>query len=166
MYLPFKLFKLNFCTLILINSILCYNPSERFLHNSIIIDDKLLVFSGYTNKSYYYAYYTSEFFYLDLSKSFDNNNITWKIIPDNGLPVSVYHSTVVSSLDDSTIYLIGGFMRNKDTLNYDYSNLVYTYDYPTSTWSVPILGGDSFPPLHNIKGIIDKSGKIYIHGEY
>ncbi|RHZ52435.1 hypothetical protein Glove_461g28 [Diversispora epigaea] len=82
MYLPFKLFKFIFCTLLLINSILCYDPAGRTSPNSVIIDDRLLIFSGYTNNNDY----TFELFYLDLSKPFDNNNITWTLIPEGSLP--------------------------------------------------------------------------------
>ncbi|RHZ53553.1 hypothetical protein Glove_441g33 [Diversispora epigaea] len=161
MYLPFKLFKFIFCTLLLINSILCYDPPKRKFHNSLIIDDRLLIFSGWTNIDDY----TYELFYLDLSKSFDNYNLTWTLIPEGNLPIYTYRSTAVLSLDNSTIYLYGGFMTNKN-LAYDYSNLVYTYDYPTSTWSTPNLGGDIVPPRQNIKGVMDNSGTIYIFGGY
>ncbi|RHZ51574.1 hypothetical protein Glove_476g71 [Diversispora epigaea] len=74
-------------------------------------------------------------------------------------------STAVLSLDNSTIYLIEGYMINKNTQVYDYSNLVYTYDYPTSTWSIPELSG-IVPPRQHIRGVIDNSGKIYIFGGY
>ncbi|RHZ45764.1 hypothetical protein Glove_655g3 [Diversispora epigaea] len=135
---------------------------KRFLHNSVIIDDKLLVISGYTNVTDY----TYELFYLDLSTSFENNKLTWTLIPEGSLPVYTWRSTAVLSLDNSTIYLYGGFMTNKDTHDYDYSNLVYTYDYSTSTWSIPNLGGDTVSPRQDMKGVIDNSGKIYIFGGF
>ncbi|RHZ53556.1 hypothetical protein Glove_441g36 [Diversispora epigaea] len=160
MYLPFKLFKFIFCILLLINSILCYDPPKRCFHNSLIIDDRLLIFSGYTNISDY----TFELFYLDLSNSFENDKLTWTLIPDGSLPVYTWRSTAV--LDGSTIYLYGGFMLNKGTLEYDYSNLVYKYDYSTSSWSTPNLGGDTVPPRQDMKGVIDNLGKIYIFGGY
>ncbi|RHZ53537.1 hypothetical protein Glove_441g57 [Diversispora epigaea] len=158
MYIPFKLFKIIFCTLLLINLILCYNPPKRYLHNSVIIDNKLLVFGGSID-------YTYELFYLDLSTSFENNKLTWTSINENSLPVYIWRATTVLSLDNSTIYLYGGFMLNKNN-NYDYSNLVYTYDYSTSTWSASNLGGDTVPPRQDIEGVIDNSGKIYIFGGY
>ncbi|RHZ77938.1 hypothetical protein Glove_168g40 [Diversispora epigaea] len=162
MYLPFKLFKFIFCTLLLINSILCIDPSKRYFHNSVIINAKLLILGGATNTTDY------EFglFYLDLSKPFDNYNLTWTLIEDKGLPVYTWRSTSVLTLDNSTIYLIGGFMINKNTLEYDYSNLVYTYDYSTSKWSTPVLDGDKVLPRQDIKGVIDNSGIIYIFGGF
>ncbi|RHZ52436.1 hypothetical protein Glove_461g29 [Diversispora epigaea] len=164
MFLPFELFKFIFCTLtlLLIDLVLCYNPPKRIYHNSEIIDDKLLIFSGWTN----IADYTFELFYLDLSKPFDNNNLTWTLIPEGSLPIHTYQSATVLSLDNSTIYLIGGYMTNKITHNYDYSNLVYAYNYPTSAWSAPELGGDIVPPRQSIRGVIDNSRIIYIFGGF
>ncbi|RHZ53481.1 hypothetical protein Glove_441g93 [Diversispora epigaea] len=163
MYLPFKLFKIIFCTLLLIISILCYDPTERKYHSGVVIDDRLLIFGGDTN----ITELTFELFYLDLSKSFDNNNLTWVLIPEGSLPVYTYDSAAVLSSDNYnyTIYLIGGFMRNKNTFDYDYSNLVYAYNYPASTWSTQ-PGGDSVPPRQNMKGVIDNSGIIYIFGGF
>ncbi|RHZ82475.1 hypothetical protein Glove_109g246 [Diversispora epigaea] len=164
MHHPFNLFKFIFCTLLFINSILCYDPSKRKFHNSVIIDDRLLIFNGITDTSTY----SLELFYLDLSKSFDNNKLTWTSIPEGSLPVYTWVATAVLSLDNSTIYLYGGFMINKDTSDYDFSNLVYTYNYSTSTWSTPKpkLGGDTVPARQYIKGVIDNSGIIYIFGGY
>ncbi|RHZ88418.1 hypothetical protein Glove_23g73 [Diversispora epigaea] len=133
---------------------------KRRFHNSVIIKDKLLILTGITTTN------SSEIFYLDLSKPFDSGNLTWTLIPNGNLPVYTSRSTAVLSLDNSTIYLIGGFMRNKYTLDYDYSNLIYTYDYPTSTWSTPALNGDEIPPRQDIKGVIDNLGIIYIFGGY
>ncbi|RHZ52450.1 hypothetical protein Glove_461g41 [Diversispora epigaea] len=107
-------FKIIFCALLLINSILCYDPANRSDHNS----------------------------------SFDNNNLAWTLIPEGSLPVYTERSTAVLSLDNSTIYLYGGYMRNKITLDYDYSNLDYTYNNAASTWSTPVLG--VVPPRQTI----------------
>ncbi|RHZ52407.1 hypothetical protein Glove_461g39 [Diversispora epigaea] len=158
MYLPFKFFKFIFCTLLLINLILCYDPPKRKFHNSIIIDNRLLIFNGDTN--------TTELFYLDLSKSFDNNNLAWSLIPEGSLPVYTERSTAVLSLDNSTIYLIGGYMRNNITFSYDYSNLVYSYDYRTSAWSTPKIDGGVVPPRQDMRGVIDNTGTIYIFGGF
>ncbi|RHZ53550.1 hypothetical protein Glove_441g37 [Diversispora epigaea] len=119
------------------------------------------VFGGSTN----ITAYTYELFYLDLSTSFENNKLTWTLTNEKSLPVYIWRATTVLSLDNSTIYLYGGFMLNKD-LDYDYSNLVYTYDYPTSTWSALELGGDTVPPRQDIRGVINNLGKIYIFGGY
>src|SRR5437588_501544 len=99
------IFYINFLT----NSILCYVPNERFYHNSVIINDRLLIFAGTKEDTY-----SSELIYLDLSKSFDNTNLSWNLIREGVLPIYTYCSTSAVSLDNSTIFLIGGYMVNKD----------------------------------------------------
>ncbi|RHZ53482.1 hypothetical protein Glove_441g92 [Diversispora epigaea] len=100
-------------------------------------------------------------FYLDLLEPFDNSNLTWK--PKVKLPINTWASTAVASLDNSTIFLIGGYMRNK-TLDYDFSNQVYTYNDSTSKWTMPSITGDVIPSRQQIRGVINNSGNIYIFG--
>ncbi|RHZ86378.1 hypothetical protein Glove_51g90 [Diversispora epigaea] len=96
--------------------------------------------------------------------SFDNTNLSWTLIPDGNLPINTRYSTAVVGLDNSTIFQIGGFIRNKDTLDYDFSKQVYTYDYPTSKWTTPSIIGDNVSPKQQISGVIDNLGIIYIFG--
>src|SRR4051812_41266993 len=109
-------FKIIFYVIFLINSILCYDPPGRTTHNSVIIKNRLLTFGGWKNQSSYS--YTYELFYLDLSKSFYNTNLSWTLIPRGNLPVYSWSSTAIVGLDNSTIFQIGGYIVNKDTLNY------------------------------------------------
>ncbi|RHZ86442.1 hypothetical protein Glove_51g86 [Diversispora epigaea] len=153
-------FKIIFYVIFLINSILCYDPPKRAGHDSVIINNRLLVLAGEKNQSSY----TYELFYLDLSMSFDNTNLPWTLIPDGNLPINNRFSTAIVGLDNSTIFQIGGFIINKDTLDYDFSKQVYTYDYSTSKWATPSIIGDNVPPRQQIRGVIDNSGIIYIFG--
>ncbi|RHZ86420.1 hypothetical protein Glove_51g56 [Diversispora epigaea] len=129
------------------------------IRSPVIINNRLLIFAGWKNQSSYQ--YTYELFYLDLSISFDNTDLPWTLIPDGNLPIHTYHSTAIVGLDNSTIFLIRGLIRNKHTLDYDFSNQVYTYDYLTSKWTTPSIIGDSIPPRQQMKGVIDNSGIIY-----
>ncbi|RHZ53502.1 hypothetical protein Glove_441g78 [Diversispora epigaea] len=156
MYLP----PIFFTLLLLINSILCYNPLNRYLHNSIIIDNRLLILGGFTNTTGSY-----ELFYLNLLKPFDNNNLTWTLIPEGNLTVYVYRSTSILSTDNSTIYLIGGVKMNQNGY-YDFSNPFYTYNYPTSKWDTPKIIGNGVPIRQSIEGVIDNFGIIYLFGGY
>ncbi|RHZ86443.1 hypothetical protein Glove_51g87 [Diversispora epigaea] len=133
---------------------------RRCYHNSIIINNRLLVLAGYKNQSSY----TYELFYLDLSKSFDNTDLPWTLIPDGNLPVYTWHSTAIVSLDNPTIFQIGGYIINKDTFDYDFSNQVHTYDYATSKWTIPSINSESIPSRQRMRGVIDNSGIIYIFG--
>ncbi|RHZ71085.1 hypothetical protein Glove_262g58 [Diversispora epigaea] len=158
MYSLYNLFKFIFYIIFLINSILCYVPSERRYHNSVIINDRLLIIGG--NKST--AEKTYELVYLDLAKPFDNTNLPWNLIREGDLPIHTSSSTAIVSLDNSTIFLIGGFMFDKST----YSNPVYAYNYLNSKWTKLSITGDRVPTRQRIRGVIDDSGIIYIFGGY
>lgn len=138
----------------MIDSTLCYIPLKRTSHNSVIIDNRLLIFGGYLN--------LDDLFYLDLSSPFYTANLSWTLIEGN-LPIYEWDSASVVGLDNSTIYLIGGWINNKDTKAGDFSELVRTYDYSKNTWNVPEVTGD-FTPKQQIGGVIDNSGIIYIFG--
>ncbi|RHZ45757.1 hypothetical protein Glove_655g14 [Diversispora epigaea] len=72
----------------------------------------------------------------------------------------------VLTLDNSTIYLYGGFLQNGTIPDSGYLNPVYIYDYPNSIWSKLVIGGDVVPIRQDTKGVIDNSGLIYIFGGY
>ncbi|CAG8778188.1 12299_t:CDS:2, partial [Dentiscutata erythropus] len=109
---------------------------------------------------------SAELFYLDLSKPFDTSNILWNLIHDGDLPIYTYGSTTVVSLDNSTIFLIGGYIKNKTTSELDYSKQVYAYDYSTSKWTTPSITGDNVPIRQQMTGVINNKGIIYIFGGY
>lgn len=156
MYLPLKLFKFILCTNFLINSISCYVPLERRGHNSILIGDRLIIVGGLKNVPAY------ELCYLDLSKPFDNNtNIPWTLIRNGDLTVATYYAASFASLDNSIIFLIGGYLFNKDQSD---STQVFKYDISTSKWTTPTISGDAIPPRQRMKGVIDGSGIAYIFG--
>ncbi|RHZ52451.1 hypothetical protein Glove_461g42 [Diversispora epigaea] len=153
------------CISLFINPILCYVPLKRANHNSVIIDNRLLIFGGVKNITLDLLSYAFELFYLDLSVSFDVKNVSWALIPEGNSPPYSSHSTTVVGLDNSTIFQIGGFIFNKNTLNYDFSNLVFTYDYPTGKWDTPSITGD-IPPRQLVRGVINNKGIIYMFGGY
>ncbi|RHZ71072.1 hypothetical protein Glove_262g66 [Diversispora epigaea] len=161
MHFLYNLFKFIFYIIFLINSISCYVPSERAYHNSVIIKDRLLIIGGRKNSTQ-----SPELFYLDLSNSFDNTNLPWNLIREGDLPINTYSSTAIVSLDNSTIFLIGGYIKNKSTLDYDFSHQVYTYDYLNSKWNTPSITGDSIPTRQQMTGVIDNKGTIYIFGGF
>ncbi|RHZ54986.1 hypothetical protein Glove_421g123 [Diversispora epigaea] len=160
MYSLYNLFKFIFYIIFSINSILCYDPPKRRYHNSVIIDHRLLIIGG--NKST--TEKTYELIYLDLSQSFDNTNLPWNLIREGDLPIYTSSSTAIVGLDNSTIFLIGGFTFDKNTLDYDYSNPVYTYDSLNSKWNKPQITGDNVLAKQRIRGVIDDFGIIYIFG--
>ncbi|RHZ71073.1 hypothetical protein Glove_262g60 [Diversispora epigaea] len=157
------LIKFIFYIIFLINSILCYDPPPRTYHNSVIINDRLIIIGGDKPVTEVPGG-TYELIYLDLSKSFDNTNLSWNLVHEGDLPISTWSSTAIVSLDNSTIFLIGG-MFDKNTHDY-VSNPVYTYNYLNSKWTKPSITGDSVPIRQRMTGVIDDSGIIYIFGGY
>ncbi|RHZ53216.1 hypothetical protein Glove_444g20 [Diversispora epigaea] len=156
-------FKFIFYVIFLISPILGYDPPARIHHNSVIINNQLLIFAGWKNQSSSNIV-TDKLIYLDLLKPFEITNLSWTLIPDGNLPIYTWFSTAIVGLNNSTIFQIGGYIVNKDTLNYDFSNQVHKYDYNASKWTIPSITGDSIPPRQQIKGVIDNSGIIYIFG--
>ncbi|RHZ54915.1 hypothetical protein Glove_421g133 [Diversispora epigaea] len=108
---------------------------------------------------------SSELLYLDLSKSFDNSTLSWELIRNGDLPIYTYSSTAIVSLDNSIIFLIGGYMVNNNTIDYDFSHQVYAYDYHTSKWTTPSITGN-IPIRQQMTGVIDNKGIIYIFGGF
>ncbi|RHZ81951.1 hypothetical protein Glove_116g44 [Diversispora epigaea] len=151
-----------FCIItLLINPILCYEPKPRVGHNSVIINNQLLVFGGWDwdSESIEPSYY--DIFDLDLSKSLYSKNWTWNSVDGGKLPVYTSFSTAILSTDD-TIYLIGGYRAiNLTKGEFNYSNPVYMYNSSTESWTA--LKVDNAISRQEIKGVINE-GTIYIFG--
>lgn len=161
MYLSLKFIS---CAFLIIDSILCYLPHDRSFHNSVIINNRLFIFGGTKNVTKDAYKYSFELFYLDLSKPFDNASLSWVLIPEGNIPVSLFESTSILGLDNSTVYIIGGFIKNKNR-RFDYSNIIYIYDSFTNKWSTPLTTGDS-TPRQGMRGVINNLGIIYMFGGY
>ncbi|RHZ89482.1 hypothetical protein Glove_13g200 [Diversispora epigaea] len=161
MHFLYDLFKFIFYIIFLINSILCYDPPQRIYHNSVIINDRLVIIAGVKD-----SIQSAELFYLDLLNSFDTSNILWNLIHNGDLPIYTHGSTAIVSLDNSTIFLIGGYIKNKTTSELNYSKQVYTYNYNASNWTTPLITGDSIPERQQMTGVISTSGTIYIFGGF
>lgn len=144
--------------------ILCYAPLNRANHNSIVIDKRLLIFGGLKRNLTDKIKYARELFYLDLSQPFNNKNLSWNLIPEGDLPIYAFLSTAIVGLNNTTIFLIGGVL--KDANGNNVTNLVYMYDYSVNKWTAPSIIGDYVSPRQAMEGVIDDSGNIYIFGGY
>ncbi|RHZ53503.1 hypothetical protein Glove_441g9 [Diversispora epigaea] len=89
----------------------------------VIIDNRLLIFSGAINVSAF----TFELFSLDLSTSFENNKLTWTLINEKSLPVYTSRSAAVLSLDNSRIYLYGVPPRSAVKGVIDNSGIIFIF---------------------------------------
>ncbi|RHZ80909.1 hypothetical protein Glove_130g125 [Diversispora epigaea] len=145
--------------IILLQPILCYTPSKRVYHNGVIMDHRLLVFSGY----YSNLSSTDEMFYLDLSKQFNTSNITWTLVSGSRLPKYIWSAASIGI--DSTIFLYGGVKKDINTENYNLTDSMYIYDNSTNNWLLP-ANSNNILPRQQMKGIPDNLGNIYIFGGY
>ncbi|CAG8504051.1 167_t:CDS:2, partial [Acaulospora colombiana] len=104
---------------------------------------------------------SNETFYLDLSNSFQTSSPLWESLGEI-IPVSPdYSTTILSPLDNSTIYLIGGYMVNPITNMPDLNITVYTFDTISLKWNALLTNGSS---RQEMDAVVDSSGKIYVFG--
>ncbi|RHZ46789.1 hypothetical protein Glove_606g121 [Diversispora epigaea] len=153
------------CITFLINPILCYIPESRIGHSGLVIQNTLLLFGGWKYSSNLTKKYTDEIFYLNLTQQFDVANPSWELVLGGNLPLSIsFSASFVSTFDDNLIYVIGGYMSNITTGEYDYSNLAYMYNYSLRKWTA--LTVMNITPRQEMMGIIDDKGIAYIFGGY
>ncbi|RHZ46790.1 hypothetical protein Glove_606g120 [Diversispora epigaea] len=153
------------CITLLINPILCYIPESRVGHNGLVIQNTLLILGGWKYSSNLTKKYTDEIFYLNLTQQFDVANPSWELVLGGNLPLYSYFSAAfVNTFDDNIIYLIGGFMSNITTGEYDYSNLAYMYNYSSYEWTTLDVG--NVTSRQETVGIINDKGIAYIFGGF
>ncbi|CAG8506784.1 4092_t:CDS:2 [Diversispora eburnea] len=120
--------------------------------NSVLINNKIFYFAGDRH----------EVFYLDLLNSLNTSYTEWVSVADS--PISIKYSTSVVNINDSTVFLIGGLMKNPYTGDDDYSHFVYNFDSKNLKWGTPQIKGDLPYGLKRMQAVIDNSGLIYIFG--
>ncbi|CAG8466965.1 5722_t:CDS:10 [Acaulospora colombiana] len=92
-------------------------------------------------------------------------NPPWVSLPGVDAPVSFSYSTsVVSPLDNSTIYLIGGTMTNPNTNAADSSSAVYALDTVNKKWRTLNSNASDLMGRTGIEGVVDNTGEVYIFG--
>ncbi|RHZ81956.1 hypothetical protein Glove_116g43 [Diversispora epigaea] len=146
------IFLFNILLLILIDGIYCFYPETRIGHNSVLINNKIFYFAGNSH----------EVFYLDLLNSLNTSYAKWVSVADSS--INIKYSTSVVNINDSTVFLIGGLMKNPFTGDDDYSHFVYNFDAKKLKWETPQIKGDLPYGRKKMQAVIDNSGLIYIFG--
>ncbi|CAG8644397.1 3944_t:CDS:1, partial [Acaulospora colombiana] len=140
-----------------------FTPTARVGSTQNLIGTKLYFAGGFTGLT---QPYSNDFFYLDLSNSFQIDNPPWVSLSAS-VPISpTYSTSITSPLDNSTIYLIGGYMQNPSTNSPDNNTLVYTFNSNTTQWTIPTIGGSIPAGRQEMDGVVDNTGKVYIFGGY
>jgi N-acetylneuraminic acid mutarotase len=132
-------------------------PKKRNGHTATLIDNKLYILSGkYGPKIDDIS--GKDFFYLDVSVSFDTQNLLWKDLSNfNTVPPHHYAAYVVGGENNNTLFLYGGA---NDTM----MDLVYIFNPQSNSWSIPTITGDIPNRKCFLTGIIDQKGFMYLWG--
>lgn len=131
------LFLLQFVPL----SVKCYTPGPLYAHTATLVGKRLYFIGGSQEK---------EFFYLDLSKSFDTRNANWLTVNSN-LTRNNFATSVVFG---ESIIFIGGKTTQLD------DPFIYVFNTNKGEWVSPNTG---IPPQQRVgfQAVIN-NGKIYI----
>lgn len=133
------------------NGIYAFVPVPRYGHTAVLVDKKIY-FQGGESKNYDHA----NFFYLDVSTTFDLNNIPWTDLSsvNNGSPRFIGASCVSEAKNDS-IFFIGGVTPK--------GSRVEKFDILTQEWSKPNISGSVPVELTGIQCVASED-TIYIFG--
>ena len=114
-----------------------FKPLQRRLHTATLIDDKLYILGGQQSDDDTIA--GKQFFYLDVSVSFNTQELLWHNITSTYTITS--HSGAASvngGAKNDTLFLCGG-LSNLPNITMD---LLYTFDIKTNSWNIPKITGN------------------------
>ncbi|RIA96731.1 hypothetical protein C1645_814914 [Glomus cerebriforme] len=127
-----------------------FTPKQRELHTATLINNKLYILGG--DDLHDKPIIGKEFFYLDVSVSFNTQELSWNDL--SSIDIVPPHTGATAVKVNSTLFLYGG---RSDGL----MATLYTYDLQGNTWSIPTVTGiNSRKEL--LTGIVDHNGKIYL----
>ncbi|PKK63037.1 hypothetical protein RhiirC2_813416 [Rhizophagus irregularis] len=132
-----------------------FKPSVVRCHTATLIDNKLYILGGLdlSNKP------VKEFFYLDISVSFDTQQLLWQDLTNiNMVPAHFDATSVKGGANNDTLFLYGGATLVQTMA------LVYTFDSQNIAWSIPKIAGiNDISRISRLSGIINRDGKIYLY---
>src|SRR6266498_5778972 len=143
---------------LLIGQTASFKPLQRYLHTATLIDDKLYILGGYNEEIA-----GKQFFYLDVSVSFNTQELLWNDLTSTNIVPSHWGAASVNGgANNNTLFLFGGIPLNDN----ETMDLVYTFDTQSNSWSVPKTTSDTIARKYYLTGIIDYNGKMYLFGGY
>ncbi|GBB99628.1 hypothetical protein RclHR1_03590003 [Rhizophagus clarus] len=133
-----------------------YKPNKRIGHTATLIDNKLYILGGFSA-----GHVGKDFFYLDVSVSFNTQNLPWNDLSNiNIVPSHSDAATVKGGASNSSLFLYGGA---NDTVT-DF--LVYIFNPQGDSWNIPKITGNTPVRKSKLTGIIDHTGIMYLWGGY
>ncbi|GES94809.1 hypothetical protein GLOIN_2v1761507 [Rhizophagus clarus] len=137
-----------------------YKPKQREGHTATLIDNKLYILGGaYTGNGN--ADVEKDFFYLDVSASFNTQNLSWNDLSNiNVVPLHYDAASVKGGASNNSLFLFGG---SNDTVM---DSLVYIFNPQDESWKIPEITGNTPVRKSELTGIIDHKGIMYLWGGY
>ncbi|RIA83036.1 hypothetical protein C1645_880736 [Glomus cerebriforme] len=130
-----------------------FKPNQRTLHTVTLINDKLYIIGGNSSTGM-----LNDFFYLDVSASFNTQNLSWVDLSSTNAIVPQHYgaASVKGGANNDTLFLYGGFTT-------ELRSPLYTFDTQTNLWNIPTMA-KNIPRKSFLTGIIDNNGKMYLWG--
>src|SRR6266540_1442279 len=136
-----------------------FKPLRRYRHTTTFIDDKLYILGGQQNDDDTIA--GKQFFYLDVSASFDTQELLWHDLTSINIVPSHYSAASVNGgANNSTLFLYGGNPLTNDKVS------IYAFNTKTNSWNVPKTTGEKIVKKRMLTGIVDHNLKMYLFGGY
>ncbi len=146
-----RIISISFILFLHINSIYAFIPIARYGHTAVLADKKVYFQGGYVGN----GPLLSDFFYLDISKPFNTNDISsmpWTDLSFIGNPsYRAIGASCVDGIRNDSIFFIGG----------DTNNFVSKFDISKQQWSNPIVLGNVTTDRTGIQCVVSE-GVIYI----
>ncbi|CAG8787081.1 3501_t:CDS:2, partial [Cetraspora pellucida] len=144
----------KFYILVNINGVNTFTPPPRAEQAAILIDNEVYFNGGWD------GFFVSDFFYLDISKPFNTNNIVWVDLSSIAGRINRTASTAcIGSNKNQIIYFSGGAVAVG-------GNFTSIFDITTQKWSTPETSGNFNATERKFDQCITSGNSIYIYGGY
>ncbi|KAF0458462.1 galactose oxidase [Gigaspora margarita] len=143
-------------------SVCQFVPESRYEQTSTLVNTKIYIFGGNTGKSNF----TNEVVYLNLSSPLNTAKPLW-VKNTIGIPsAEILATSCLSSIDKSTVYIIGGQTHDPTNQNLINPPLVNAFNSITSQWTTVTTTGfyNYSITLDRMQAVMNNDGKIYIFG--
>jgi hypothetical protein len=138
-----------------------YSPNGRILHTATLVEKKIYFLGGKTSD----GKFTNDFFYLDISKSFDKTKgmLPFVNLSDKALEIPPHYGATTAAFGEKkdSIFFFGG---NMSSLNSPHT-LMYSFNTKLLEWKT-IEVSQGMVPMRRIltDAITGNDDKIYIFG--
>ncbi|RIB02899.1 hypothetical protein C2G38_2255318 [Gigaspora rosea] len=136
----------------IINGVNTFIPSPRAEQAAILVDNKIYFYGGISERTK-----LSDFFYLDVSTSFNITSMFWvNITPITGLPARTASTVCIYGKDKNKIIYIGG-------TNIVGVNFTTVFDTTTQQWS-PLKTSTNFTRTRRLIQYVVSENDVYVFG--